>query len=175
MGENPFVGVDRFGEILVLVEQSARKFSVMPSKRSLEVIAGAMAKRLRIVEADRILADLHTKWKWFPKLRDFQVMIDKAAPIPPPEPKKTYVEYHNLPPAKPKEAWVSKQAPGTPPYAEAIFEMKRHHQGPLPSKFRAWGKLGDLTHEEFEEAYSLWGRGHVHPKLLPTDGEPHET
>lgn len=149
--------ISRKDQILNLIEIVCRKFKETPRRAYIEGAAEVIAKHLTVAEAMSFLDPLPSKYDSFPGMVTIEFEIKNFQTRRKPQ--------SNF---KEKREWVSKQAPGTPPASEALFEMildEKSHTSAF-TMARNIGRHASMTDAELWECFDSWVKGEVNPKLI---------
>lgn len=162
--QNNFAAVSVQDQILKLLEICIRRFRDRPSQKYLEEVAAEMTRRLKIPEVDKYLDGLERRHERFPSMLQIDAAIKKI------EQERWTATSNGSAIVKKKIRWVSQKAPGTPPTAEALFELidsNNTGSGAFRPARLCWKHLTD---EELWECYEKWTEGKVHPLLADQIG-----
>lgn len=131
----------------------------------MDEVAHELSVRLKIPEVEILLLDLHKRFENFPNAVQLEGEIKKlerrrwqAA-----NPERTAIK-------KKPEGWASRQAPGTPAYAEALFELIKAGSTDGGAFKVARSRFAHLTDEQVWQCYEAWTHGVASP-LLKDDGK----
>lgn len=146
---------DLKAEILKKLELCVWKFRDRPPQKYLEAVADEMSRRMKLVEVDRYLSGIEDRYKRFPTMFDINKDIKGI------ERKHWHrADSSDAVVVKPKE-WLSRQAPGTPAKAEALFELIKKNDTESGPFRMARAMYSHLTDDEVWEAYNDWHHGRV--------------
>lgn len=146
-------------DIIFYIEKVCKnKFRETPRRSFLEGAADELVKRLSLKEAEELIEALPLKHERFPTMHLLDADIKSI------EARKSMNRVHTQ---KYDTHWTSKQAPGTPPAFEWLFEMikaERSNEDVFKTA-RSIGRCGDFTDADLWECYEFWCRHQVNPKL----------
>jgi hypothetical protein len=156
-------------EFVRKLESVQNKFRYAPTRKYLIEVAEFLSTRLKLSELDAYCANLPLKHHSFPDLKTIEAEVRAIITRP-----QQWAKGPTLSVAKPVEAWVSKQAAGTPAQAEALFNLIK--KGKTESfrftiaRNREWAKR--LSDDELFKCYEAWCRGTVHPLIFNKQDDP---
>lgn len=160
MPAEPF---DKKKECMLLLEKARRKFRDAPTTKYLEEVCDLLCHRMKINEIEEYLSDIHLKHERFPYMRQIEDDIKRKE-----QSRYAYAKLLPVAPKRKEAEWISLQAPGTNPKAEALFALiKKGKSGSVAFKIaRNSSGLKNLSDDDLWECYQDWCDRKVNIKLV---------